>query len=304
MQHIRPKAGLLFPVNVQILEKSNSGELLKSHTIKNAVLKEYGLYSYIRFLLGSFSNGSLNDSINYIPRYLAVGSNQTPMTGAPGTTTAVQITDISLFHENFDNDMTGESINKVRIPLNRANYIEDDENEPFLKIQYEAYIPEDRFVNQTIGELALMTQPTGWNAFARISGFEPFIKAPNTVVQVIWEITIISVESSTRFLPPIKTYLRECIEKAIDVLWEYKNNPNGVSGDARNALNHLIQPADVVGTGLYYLLNDNEQITQNVINNYLSKPFIDINNTGLIPLIEKFDPTWKAPSIISPINNS
>lgn len=303
MQQIRPKAGLLFPVNVKVIQKSTNGDLIKNFVVKNRVLKEYGLYSYVRFLIGDFHNNVLENGGQYIPKYLAVGSNEAPITGAPGTTPAVQITDISLFHENFDNNITGESIDKVRIPLNRANYIEDDDSEPFLKIQYEAYIPENRFVGQTIGELALMTESTGWNAFARISGFEPFVKEPNTVVQVIWEITIISIESSTRFVPPIKTYLRECIEKAIDVLWEFKDNPSGISGDAREALNHLIQPSSNTNTGLYLLLNDNEQITQELINNFLSKPFVSITDTGLIPLIQKFDPTWKPPSIIPPIDD-
>ena len=33
-------------------------------------------------------------------------------------------------------------------------------------------------------------------------------------------------------------------------------------------------------------------ITQDVVNNYLSKPFININDTGLIPLIHKIDSEW------------
>lgn len=144
----------------------------------------------------------------------------------------------------------------------------------------------------TIGELALMTKETGWNAFARITGFEPFVKVPHSVVQVIWEITIISIESSTRFVPPVKTYLREAIEKAINVLQEYTTDPSGLTG-ARVELDKLLEPATTVGTGLYYLLNENEQITQDIINNYLSKPFVSITDTGLIPLIEKFDPTWE-----------
>ena len=61
---------------------------------------------------------------------------------------------------------------------------------------------------------------------------------------------------------------------------------------ARIALNALLQPATTVGTGLWYLLNENEQITQESINNYLSKPFNSLEDTGLIPLINKFDPDW------------
>ena len=297
-----PKSRLVFPVNVNIYHKSTDGRRLHETSVKNMCLKEYGLYSYVRWLIGSFHNDSLVDNGQYVPQYLAVGSNTAPLNGAPNTDTAVKITDVSLFHELDDTSVTGEPASKNRIPLNRANYIEDVENQNWLKVQYEAYIPEDRFVNETIGELALMTMPTGWNAYARVTGFEPFVKVPNSVVQVIWEITIISVESSERFVPPIKTYLREAIEKAINVLYQDTEDPEGYEG-ARLALNALIQPATTVGTGLYYLLNENEQITQDAINNYLSKPFNSLEDCGLLSLIwlfpsgknwEPSDPNWNA----------
>lgn len=285
------------PVNVKIIRKNSDGSLISETDVKNMVLKTYGLYSYVRFILGSFNNGSIYDYKQYVPKYLAVGSNSYPLTGAPGTDTAVQITDISLFHELDDIAVTGEPIENNRIKLNRANYIEDNEKDNYLKIQYEAYIPEDRFVGQTIGEMALMTMPTGWNAFARITGFEPFKKEPNTVIEVIWEITIISIESSTRFTPVNKTSLRESIEKAINVLQVDKEDPEGLTG-ARVTLDKLIEPATQEGTGLYYLLSNNEQITQDVINNYLSKPFNSVTDTGLIPLINKFDPDWKPNQVV------
>lgn len=292
----RNRSRVLFPVNVSILHKTTDGRLLNTYTVKNMVTKPVALYSVVRFWIGDFLNDLLDlDPGDYIPKYLAVGSNEPEPNGMPDVSTAVKVTDQSLYHELDDSAVTGEPSEKHRIKLNRANYVEDIENEPWLKIQYEAYIPEDRYVNETIGEMALMTRPTGWNAFARVTGFEPFKKIPHTVVQVIWEITILSVESSERLVPPIKTHLREAIEKAINVLQVYKEDPNSYDG-ARVELDKLIEPATNVETGLYYLLNDNESITQDIINNYLSKPFNSITDTGLIPLINKFDPDWKPPT--------
>lgn len=288
---LKARSGLMFPVNVRIIRKSTDGAIIRDTAVKNRVLKCYGLYSYVRFITGSFNNGAIWDYKQYVPKYLAVGTNKAPLTGAPGTETAVKITDLSLYNEIIDTDVTGEALKDNRIKISRANYIEDNEDEPFLKVQFEAYIPENRFVGCEIGEMALMTEAEGWNAYARITGFEPFIKQPQEVVQVIWEITIISIESSTRYLPTNKVYLREAIEKAIDVLEKFKEDPEGYEG-AREALNKLIQPATVTGTGLYYLLNENNMITQDVVNNYLSKPFININDTGLIPLIHKIDSEW------------
>lgn len=290
---LKARNGLIFPTNVRIIQTYSDGTIIRDTAVKNRVLKEYGLYSYVRFILGSFNNGAIWDYKQYVPKYLAVGSNKAPLTGAPGTETAVKVTDLSLFHELDDSMYTGEKTENHRIKINRANYVEDNESEPFLKVQYEAYIPEDRYVGMEIGEMALMTMPTGWNAYARITGFEPFIKEPHTVLTIIWEITIISIESSTRYLPPIKKYLLEAVEKAIEILDTHTEDPEGdLYVGARRELDKLIQPATTVGTGLYYLLNDNEMITQDIINNYLSKPFNSITDTGLIPLIWKFEPGW------------
>lgn len=284
---LKARNGLVFPTNVKIIRKNSDGTLIQETAIKNRVLKTFGLYSYVRFILGSFNSGSLWDYKQYVPKYLAVGTNSAPLTGAPSTDTAVKITDISLFHELDDSAITGEPTENHRIKLNRANYIEDNENEPYIKVQYEAYIPEDRYVNCEIGEMALMTMPTGWNAYARITGFPKFTKQKNEVIQIIWEITIISIESSSRYSPVVKEYLIEAFEKGINVLQVDKDDPAGLEG-ARVALDKLLQPHSNEGTGLYYILNDNNAITQDVINNYLSKPFKSLDDTGLIPLINKF----------------
>lgn len=288
---LKARNSMLFQSNVRILQKAANGNLLTDLAIKNRVLRDYGVYSYIRFLLGSFDNGSIWDKQQYVPKYLAVGSNQQPLTGAPGTDTVVKFTDTSLFHELDDSAVTGELPENNRIKLNRGNYVEDNTEDGYIKIQYEAYIPEDRFVGETIGELALMTQKTGWYAYARVSGFPSFIKEPNSVIQVIWEITVTSIESSDRYTALDKKYLRESTEKAINILYVYNTDPEGLEG-ARLALEKLIEPATNVGTGLYYLLNDNNLITQDDINNYLSKPFNNLDDTGLIALINKFDPDW------------
>ena len=80
---------------------------------------------------------------------------------------------------------------------------------------------------------------------------------------------------------------KEAVEKAIDVLYVDTEDPEGLDG-ARLALEKLIQPAKKEGTGLYYLLNDNNMITQDVINNFLSKPFNSLDDCGIISLIHKF----------------
>lgn len=286
------KARVYFPVNVRIMHKKTDGQLLHEYEVKNRVTKPIALYSVARFWLGDFANNLLSaQQGDYLPKYLAIGSNEGEMTGAQGTTTSVLVTDRSLYHELDDTPRLGET---PRIRVSRANYIEDDGDNDWLKIQYEAYVPEDRYENMKIGELGLMTRQTGWNAFARVTGFEPFIKVPHSVLYVTWEITIVSVESSERLLPPVRTYLREAFEKAVDVLYEFKNDPQDYIG-ARKALELKLVPGTKVGTGLFYLINNNESITQDVLNNYLSAPFNSLEDCGLISLIHLFDPDWRMP---------
>lgn len=254
---IKQKSPLVFPTNVTIIQKSTDGSLLRQQNVKNRVLKQYGLYSYVNFILGNFNDNINLNPKNYKPSYLAVGTNEGLLNGAAGTTQEVQITDVSLYHEILTDD------NKTqRIKLNRATYVEDDPKQGYLKIQYEAYIPENMFVDEKIGEFALMTQNSGWNAFARISGFDVFEKTANSVIQIIWEIAVISVESSSRFVPVNKDSLKKSVDSAIQILYSKVADPAGYP-KARENLYNLIAPSTTINTGLYYLLAaESNQITQ------------------------------------------
>lgn len=298
---INVNSKMIFPVNVNIIHKETNGKLLRNITAKNLVLKQYGLYSWVNFILGNYYNGNTEENFNnpsynpsldsrlFVPSYLAVGSNEDPLEGPAGTTTTTQITDTGLYHELPDPSVVGE-LGSSRIPLNRATYVEDYPQSNWLKVQYEAYIDENRFVGMTIGELGLMTRDRGNNAFARITSFEPFVKERNTVVQVIWEITIISLDTSNQQYDPVnKIPLQECIDKAINVLQVYTKDPDGLT-NARVTLDSMIEPYTNNTTAMHYLLSDN--VTQDTINNFLSKEFNSLSDTGLIPLIHKFDPNW------------
>ena len=56
---LKVREGLAFPVNVRIIQKKTNGTIIRDEAVKNRVLKEYALYSYARFLIGSFNNGSI-----------------------------------------------------------------------------------------------------------------------------------------------------------------------------------------------------------------------------------------------------
>lgn len=216
------------------------------------------MYPYVDLLQGKLD---ISNVLDYAPKYLAVGSNSGELTGASGTKTAVQITDISLYHEIG-----------TRIKLNRLNSIEDNLNSLNLKLQFEAYIPETMFVGETIREMALMLDSSGFNAFARITGFEINKTKPDVVIQVIWEISVISIETSSRYVPLNKTNLITSIDKAINKLYSVTT-----TSSARTQLNDLIQPSTKEGTALYYLITDSNLIKQTDIDD-INKQINDLLN--------------------------
>lgn len=216
-------SSLDFPVNVCIRHlDADSGKVLSRQYTHNRVLKYFGLYSWFRFIQNDFFNNSIRvDPSYYIPQYLAVGTNAGVRTGPLNTSTAVKVEDTGLYHEII-RDSTGQG----RIPITSQNLIEDRSGQDYLKITYIVNIPKDRFVNETIGELGLMTTEDQHTAFARVTGFDPILKIPNTIVQVIWEISVRSIETlDDPFRPVSKEHLLECIDAGVRVLREHLNDP-------------------------------------------------------------------------------
>ena len=296
-----------FPVNVSIRHlDADTGELLSEQHRHNRVLKYFGLYSWFRFIQNDFFNDSIKvDPSFYIPQYLAVGSNSGVRTGPMNTSTTVQINDTGLYHE-----ITQDSTHQGRIPITSQNIIEDRHNQDYLKITYTVIIPKDRFVNETIGEFALMTTADQNTAFARVSGFNPIVKVPNTIVQVLWEVSVRSIETLTDpFRPVSKIHLMECIDAGIRVLREYKEDPEiinmpdgtNISGaGSRQLLQNLLGPYTQVGTAQFYIYDTTS--SQDLINGLINRPFnkadlenINSNNTlksGLVDVINLFE-SWQ-----------
>lgn len=216
-------SSLDFPVNVCIRHlDADSGKVLSRQYTHNRVLKYFGLYSWFRFIQNDFFNNSIRvDPSYYIPQYLAVGTNAGVRTGPLNTSTVVKVEDTGLYHE-----IIRDSTDQGRIPITSQNLIEDRAGQDYLKITYIVNIPKDRFVNETIGELGLMTTEDQHTAFARVTGFDPILKIPNTIVQVIWEISVRSIETlDDPFRPVSKEHLLECIDAGVRVLREHLNDP-------------------------------------------------------------------------------
>lgn len=235
-------------VNVRLsMRNKDTGEIL--HTVEghNRVTK-MAIMGLIRFCNGEFNDTTPLTILNYIPRYLALGSN-TAGTINPGVSSEVTVNDSKLLSEILDN--TGKP---MRIKLTQRN-IENRYTNPYIKLTIRVFIPVDQFVGEKLGEAGLFTDTSGNNCWARIT-FEPFTKEMNTVVDVTWEITIVSMESSNQ---PYEDVDKEVLQLAID-----------------NALDRIseAQPSyktlcDELKTG--YKMYASSSVSQNEVNEEASK---------------------------------
>lgn len=165
--------------NVRIIRRTANGRELDRREGKNRVTK-LALMGIIRMINGEFTNKTPEDIDNYVPHYLALGSNAGDNIN-PGVTSAVTVNDSRLLHEI-----------SPRIKLTQRNIIENRETNPFIKLTIRVFIPVDQFVGETIGEAGLFTKESGNNCWARIA-FDPIQKQANEVLDVTWEITVMSV---------------------------------------------------------------------------------------------------------------
>lgn len=196
-------------VNVRLTKRdATTGRILHNVEGHNRVTK-MAIMGIIRFCNGEFNDTTPLTILNYIPRYLALGSN-TAGTINPGVTSEVTVNDSKLLSEIMSD--TGEN---MRIKLTQRN-IENRYTNPYIKLTIRCFIPVDRFVGEKIGEAGLFTDEIGNNCWARIT-FEPFTKELNTVVDVTWEITVVSMESSNQPYEEVdKDSLKLAIDNALD----------------------------------------------------------------------------------------
>lgn len=166
--------------NVRIRRRdAKTGRIIEERKGKNRVTK-LCLMGIIRMFNGEFNNTTPEDINDYIPKYLALGSNRAGAIN-PGVTSEVTVNDSKLLDEI-----------SPRILLTQKNIVENRLTNPFIKLTIKVFIPVDMFVGETIGEAGLFAKESGNNCWARIA-FDPLLKGANEVFDATWEITVMSV---------------------------------------------------------------------------------------------------------------
>lgn len=194
-------------INVKMVCRNvRTGKVTNTIETHNRFLKN-GIYGLVRFLNGEFNNTTPEQLKDYIPRYFALGSNLAHGDSG-GVTTEVTVNDTRLLSE----------LDHPRSRLVQRNIITNRYSDPFIKLTIKHYIPVTAYVGESLAEAGLFTNETGNNAIARIV-FDRFVKDSETVIDVTWEITIVSIASEKEaYVITDKADLYDTIKSSIETI--------------------------------------------------------------------------------------
>ena len=142
--------------------------------------------------IAKFLNGEYNKSnpqatyYDWIPRYLALGTNLAAYDSGTGVTNIVDINDAKLLNEI-----------SPRLALPERNIIINKSTQAYVQLVINTYVPEELYNGQTIREAGLFSKATGNNCLFRIT-FDDITKTEDIVLEVNWTITIISIDSQNQ----------------------------------------------------------------------------------------------------------
>lgn len=199
-------AGFTIGVNVKITKRNKkTGEVLDERLGHNTCLKNQ-LVGLVKWL-----NGEFNETANYqqcsdwIPRYLGVGTNEATYETDNGVKTEVSINDTRLLNEI-----------SPRMLLPERNKIVNRSTQRYVQLVINAYLPSEYYNERNIGEAGLFSRETGNNCLFRIV-FDPITKTEDSVVEVTWVISVISIESNNQPYEEVdKVDLRQSMERLLD----------------------------------------------------------------------------------------
>lgn len=145
--------------NVKITRRSAKGKILEERYAKNRVTKLL-LFGIARYLVGQFNDSNPDKIYEYIPRYLALGTNIPGSDSASsGVTTLSTVNDTRLLNEITVASTTGrtEPVKRLWIAERNMCKINTKFSDPFIKVSIKTYVHESTFDGMTIGEAGLFS---------------------------------------------------------------------------------------------------------------------------------------------------
>ena len=211
--------------NVCITRRSKNGKILEQRFAKNRVTRLM-LYGIGKFLLGHFNNSTPDKIYEFIPRYLALGTN-TPGVDyqSVNVSTLSSVNDTRLLNEITKSSTVGteESVKRIWIAERNMCKINTKFSDPYIKISIKTYVSSNHYDNMSIGEAGLFSKEKDNNCLARVC-FSPITKNPGEVLDIQWDITLLSygetkypdkleIDNGSKVTVPLKytnRYFKEC----------------------------------------------------------------------------------------------
>lgn len=179
--------------NVCITRRSKSGKILEQRFAKNRVTRLM-LYGIGKFLLGHFNDSSPDKIYEFIPRYLALGTN-TPGSDyqTANVSTISSVNDTRLLNEITQSSTIGtsESVKRIWIAERNMCKINTKFSDPSIKVSIKTYISSEHYDGMDIGEAGLFSKEKDNNCLARVC-FPSIKKNHGEVLDIQWDITLLS----------------------------------------------------------------------------------------------------------------
>lgn len=247
-------AGYVVGANVCLTKRDKkTGRVLQQVSGHNRCLR-MELMGITKFLNGEFNNTTYQLAYDWVPRYLGLGTNVATVDSSSSIKTEVQINDTRLLDEI-----------SPRLKLPDRNKVVNRTSQSYVQLIITTYLPEEYYNGQTIREAGLFSKATGNNCLFRIV-FDEITKERDSVVEVTWTISVISIDSHNE---PYEEYskadLREAINEVIERTAELYPPYLDIVTDFEDCIYELgrtdsteqsIQEATTKMTAIYNLMRD------------------------------------------------
>lgn len=201
--YLGSQAPLYQNVKIRVFNQK-TGEIRIERSVKNRVTKLM-LWGIAQFLSGAFNDSTPDKIYEYIPRYIALGSCiPGPDAQTAGVSTTVTVNDSRLLNEYkyISSNGRSEPVKRISIQSRQHSKLTTSFNDPFVKLSLSTYVSSGMYDGLEIGEAGLFSKEYDNNCLARVV-FPPFKKNVGEVIDIQWEITILSY-GNTKYAENVK----------------------------------------------------------------------------------------------------
>ena len=259
-------AGFTVGINVKLTKRNkNTGRVLETRQGHNTCLKTQ-LIGIVKWMNGEFNESApFLLGADWIPRYLGVGTNIATYENVEGNSvgTEVNVNDTRLLSEI-----------SPRMKLPERNTIVNRSTQRYVQLVISSYLPSEYYNNEVIAEAGLFSKESGNNCLFRIV-FDGINKTEDSVIEVDWTISVISIESNNEPYESIdKSDLRLSMEQLLDLYGQK-------IPQFKESTDHMKNPAIVQLQNQSASQTQIDEATQTLANDYNNLKDVIIEGGGI-----------------------